>query len=330
MGLLSASMSNPRLINGIKSTRLQLILAGVLLTVTGVCSAAAASDYAREKRFADEVTAQLVVGDAVMVPPLETVSDGGAPSSYRPFLGLYTAGKPGMPAVVLAHGVGTHPDDGLTGSLRLRLNDLGYTTLAIQMPIAAKEATVDDYFPALFPEAGARLQAASVWLRGKGHNNIALVSHTFGSWMANVYFDKNLNGVAQDKPYQAWVCISLTGGYSFAVRNYPFPVLDLYGENDIPVTVSSAWRRNGMLRLGSPRLPAADDSCRRCAMARQRAGCGAGHCRFSAGGCAVGRLCAAISKTDHSVVSAISRSVILRPTVPSRPTWQGRQTRHPP
>jgi alpha/beta superfamily hydrolase len=135
----------------------------------------------------------------------------------------------------------------LTGSLRLRLNDLGYTTLAIQMPIAAKEATVDDYYPALFPEAGARLQAASAWLRGKGHTNVALVSHTFGSWMANVYLDKG----AQDRSYQAWVCISLTGGYSFAVRNYPFPVLDLYGENDIPVTVSSAWRRNALMRLAA-------------------------------------------------------------------------------
>jgi hypothetical protein len=127
-----------------------------VLTFMSLCLPAAASDYAREKRFADEVTAQLVVGDAVTIPP-----PFGAPATYRPFLGLYTAGKPGLPAIVLAHGVGTHPEDGLTGSLRLRLNDLGYTTLAIQMPIAAKEATVDDYYPALFPEAGARLQQAS-------------------------------------------------------------------------------------------------------------------------------------------------------------------------
>jgi hypothetical protein len=213
-----------------------------VLTFMSLCLPAAASDYAREKRFADEVTAQLVVGDAVTIPP-----PFGAPATYRPFLGLYTAGKPGLPAIVLAHGVGTHPEDGLTGSLRLRLNDLGYTTLAIQMPIAAKEATVDDYYPALFPEAGARLHAASQWLKGKGRGNIALVSHTFGSWMANVYLDKN----AHDRSYQAWVCISLTGGYSFAVRNYPLPVLDLYGDNDIPVTVSSAWRRNAVLRLAA-------------------------------------------------------------------------------
>jgi hypothetical protein len=226
-------------------------LTWALLAAISMVSPAGASDYAREKRFADEVTAQLVVGDAVMVSP-----PAGAPASYRPFLGLYAAGKPGMPAVVLAHGVGTHPDDGLTGSLRLRLNDLGYTTLAIQMPIAAKDATVDDYFPALFPEAGARLQAASGWLKSKGHRQVALVSHTMGSWMANVYLDQQAPGKgARDGTlngaYQAWACISLTGGYSFAVRTYPFPVLDLYGENDIPVTVSSAWRRNGLLRLAA-------------------------------------------------------------------------------
>ena len=218
-----------------------LLLAFISLSFI-VSLPAAASDYARENRFADEVTAQLVVGDAVTIPP-----PAGSPGGYRPFLGLYTAGKAGMPAVVLAHGVGTHPEDGLTGALRIRLNDLGYTTLAIQMPIAAKEATVDDYYPALFPEAGARLQAASQWLKGKGHGNVALVSHTFGSWMANVYLDKN----AHDKSYQAWVCMSLTGGYSFAVRNYPLPVLDLYGESDIPVTVSSAWRRSALLRLAA-------------------------------------------------------------------------------
>ena len=239
---------------GIKAARLSAILAWALMAAISVFLPAVASDYAREKRFADEVTAQLVTGDAVMISPPAGSSSAGSPSNYRPFLGLYSAGKPGMPAVVLAHGVGTHPDDGLTGSLRLRLHDLGYTTLAIQMPIGSKEATLDDYFPALFPEAGARLQAASDWLRAKGNRQIALVSHTMGSWMANVYLDKNaLQGSQRENRsgYQAWVCISLTGGYSIAVRNYPFAVLDLYGENDIPVTVSSAWRRNGLLRLAA-------------------------------------------------------------------------------
>ena len=204
-----------------------------------------ASDYAREKRFEELVKSQLVVGDAVTLQPL-----AGSAAAYQPCLGLYAKGKADLPALVLAHSVGEHPDEGLTGSLRQRLFDMGYTTLAIQMPVAGKEATVDHYYPALFPEASSRLQAASAWLKAKGHSKIALVSHTMGSWMANVYLDQQ---AVRDNfsAYQAWVSISLTGGYSFAVRNYPFPVLDLYGEQDIPVTVSSAWRRAGLLRLAA-------------------------------------------------------------------------------
>ena len=124
---------------------------------------------------------------------------------------------------------------------------MGYTTLAIQMLIGSKEAAIDDYFPKLFPEAGARLNAAAQFLLARGYARTVLVSHTMGSWMANVHFDQS----SASTPYKAWVCISLTGGYSFATRNYPFPILDLYGERDIQVTVSSAWRRAGLLKLSA-------------------------------------------------------------------------------
>lgn len=214
-------------------------LACFLIAAVHTIASAQTSDVAREKRFADEIISQLVVGEAVQIP----VSGN---KGYASFLGLLAeAANKSKPAIVLAHGVGTHPEEGLTGELRKRLHDLGYTTLAIQMPIAAKEAQVDDYFPKLFPEASARLDAAANWLKAKGYARPVLVSHTMGSWMANVYFDEQ----SKSTSYKAWVCISLTGGYSFATRNYPFPILDLYGENDIGVTVSSAWRRNGLLRL---------------------------------------------------------------------------------
>jgi len=217
-----------------------LALSTALLT-----SAAQASDYAREARFAQEVQAQLVVGDAVQIAHV-----GG--SAYRPFLGLLAESASSkantkLPAIVLAHGVGTQPEDGLTGELRKLLHDMGYTTLAIQMPIGAKEAAIDDYFPKLFPEAGARLAAAAQFLSSRGYAKTVLISHTMGSWMANVHFDQ----AHASTPYKAWVCISLTGGYSFAARNYPFPILDLYGENDIKVTVSAAWRRAGLLKLAA-------------------------------------------------------------------------------
>jgi hypothetical protein len=95
--------ANPR---PLKSVWHRLALVWALLALGSACLPAAATDYAREKRFADEVTAQLVVGDAVTIPP-----PAGAPAGYRPFLGLYTVGKSGLPAVVLAHGVGTHPEE---------------------------------------------------------------------------------------------------------------------------------------------------------------------------------------------------------------------------
>jgi hypothetical protein len=217
----------------------------LVLTCLLAASGAQASDYAREARFAQEVQAQLVVGDAVQIPHAANVS-------YRPFFAILaetpqTKANTKLPAIVLAHGVGTHPDDGLTGELRKQLHDMGYTTLAIQMPIGAKEAAIDDYFPKLFPEAGARLQAAAQFLTARGYAKTILVSHTMGSWMANVHFDQ----AHSSTPYKAWVCISLTGGYSFATRSYPFPILDLYGENDIKVTVSSAWRRAGLLKFAA-------------------------------------------------------------------------------
>ena len=226
-------------------------LAVALLAAGG---AAQASDYAREKRFAAEVTAQLVVGDAVQIPS----------RGYPAFLALLAeVPNKTKPAIVLAHSVGSHPDDGITGELRKRLHDLGYTTLAIQMPIAAKEAKVEDYYPKLFPEAGVRLAAAAQWLAARGYSRSVLVSHTMGSWMANVYFDE----AAPSNAFAAWVCMSLTGGYSFATRNYPFPILDLYGEDDIGVVVSSAWRRSGLLKLAAPgsqqvKVPGADPQWR--------------------------------------------------------------------
>ena len=221
----------------------------ILLAWLLISNCAWASDTAREARFAQEVQAQLILGDAVQI-------SHAANASYRPFFALLaesaqtkanTKDYLQRPAIILAHGVGTHPDDGLIGELRKMLHDMGYTTLSIQMPIGSKEATIDDYFPKLFPEAGARLQTAAQFLASRGYAKTVLVSHTMGSWMANVHFDQTYAST----PYKAWVCISLTGGYSFATRNYPFPLLDLYGENDIKVTVSSAWRRAGLLKLAA-------------------------------------------------------------------------------
>ena len=117
---------------------------------------AAAQDYAREKRWADEVIPALVVGDAQW---LET-------SAGRRFLAIHAPAANAKGAVVVVHGIGVHPDHGMIGVLRTKLADLGWTTLSIQMPVQAADARAEAYYPALFPEAVERIVAG---LRASGY-----------------------------------------------------------------------------------------------------------------------------------------------------------------
>jgi alpha/beta superfamily hydrolase len=189
---------------------------------------AMAQDYAREKRWADEVVPSLVVGDAVW---LET-------SAGRRFLAVHAPAADAKGAVVVVHGIGVHPDHGVIGVLRTKLADLGWTTLSIQMPVQASDAKSDAYYPAVFPEAADRIAKAGAWLAAKGERRLALVSHSMGSWMANEYFD-----TAPSTPFVAWACLGLTGGYSLATWFSPRPILDVYGEHDLDPSVGAAWRR---------------------------------------------------------------------------------------
>jgi alpha/beta superfamily hydrolase len=191
--------------------------------------AAQAQDYDREARYEEQVVSQLVVGDAVKIRA----------TSGKQFLGLFTAGKDKAKAIILLHGVGSHPDFGITGQLRSSLNDLGYTTLAIQLPVQHKEAKLEDYYPKVFGDAKDRIAQSIAWLNSKGFDKPVLLSHSMGSWMANEYLDENFS----KNNLSAWVCMSLTGSYSWTMRRYTMPILDVYAENDIVPAVSSAGRR---------------------------------------------------------------------------------------
>ncbi len=211
---------------------------------------ALAQDYAREKRWADEITPAILVGDPLY---LEL---GEGPGKGHKFLAILTEGTNKATAIVIAHGVGVHPDHGVIGILRAKLSDLGTTTLSIQMPVAKGEgASIDDYYPALFPQAGARLAAAARHLQSKGFKNIVLVSHSMGAWMANVYLMENTN-----HPFAAWVSMGLTGRYWgaslisipwFGIEWLPgrirLPVLDVYGEKDLPPVREGAATRAAAL-----------------------------------------------------------------------------------
>jgi len=217
----------------VDTTLRRLALAVVLLLCAGG-AAAQNADYAREQRWADEVVPQLVVGEAVRLEALG-----------RSFLALHTAGAgagaAARPALLLVHGIGVHPDHGVIGELRTRLADAGYTTLSIQMPVLAKEVADGNAYTVTFDESTARIAAGERWLRGRGARGVVLVSHSMGSWMGNVYFERTPGA-----PFAAWVCLGITGRIG-AMSGNRLPVLDVRGEQDLEVV--RRWYSVGARRL---------------------------------------------------------------------------------
>jgi alpha/beta superfamily hydrolase len=201
----------------------------LLPLLAAVALGAAAQDYAREKRLEAEIVPSLVVGEPVK---LRTAAG-------REFLAIHAHSRAARGAVVLVHGRNVHPDHEVIGSLRMRLVDRGYSTLSIQMPVLGADAQrVEDYYPALFPEAAERIGVAARWLAARGEKRLALLSHSMGSWMANEYLDAN-----PSSPYAAWVCLGLTGGFSWGTYGAARPILDVSGSADLPAVVDGAWRR---------------------------------------------------------------------------------------
>lgn len=182
------------------------------------------ADYAREQKWADEVVPSVVVGDPVYLE-----------AQHHKFLALYTRAPNAKAALVVVHGVGVHPDWNLIGVLRTRLADAGYTTLSVQMPVLKRDAKAEDY-PPTYPEAAARLEQAVAYLKVKGYKKLAIVSHSMGSRMSLYYL-----GHAQGHPVDAWVAIGMGGEGSY--RGLGIPVLDLYGENDLPPVRTGAAKR---------------------------------------------------------------------------------------
>lgn len=205
------------------------------LTMIFACaSALAAPDYAREKKWAGEILPAILTGD-----PVYLEQDAG-----HKYLNLFAAGEAGKTAVVLVHGIGVHPDWGLIGALRQRLSDAGHATLSVQMPVLAADAKGDAYVP-YFDLAAARLGRSVDWLKAKGYDRIAIVSHSLGCRMSHRY----LSG----KPSAAvvgWVALSMPGSEDYA--GLSLRILDLYGENDLAHVVKNAPQRaKGLTQAGS-------------------------------------------------------------------------------
>jgi len=204
---------------------------------------ALASDYAREKKWADEVLPSVLTGD-----PVWLAQDNG-----HKFLGLYTPVEKAKAALVVVHGIGVHPDWGLIGSLRQQLPEAGYATLSIQMPVLQVDAKTEAY-PPTFDDAADRIKLAVAFLKDKGYAKVAVVSHSLGSRMSYHYLSRT-----PDAAVAAWVAIGTSGAPDLA--KLKLPVLDLYGQNDLPQVVQNAGKRKaGLKQKGSAqiRVPGAD------------------------------------------------------------------------
>lgn len=192
---------------------------------------ALAQDHAREKRWAGETLATLMVGEAVWLEQK---------SGHR-FLGLYTAAANPRVAVVIAHGRGWAPDFELYGALRIKLAEAGYSTLSIQMPVLDGTAKLGDYLP-LFGDSDERLALAVQWLHAQGHRQVAIVSHSLGATMANHYLVRTPHSGVD-----AWAFIGIINGLDDMFR-IKIPVLDVFGSDDWQVTRLGADERLAQIK----------------------------------------------------------------------------------
>lgn len=214
-----------------------------ILTILFFSLGALASDYAREKKWADEVLPAVMTGDPVYLEQ----------ANGHKFLGLYTPAEKAKAGVVVVHGIGIHPDWGLISMLRQGLAESGYATLSIQMPILAADAKAEQY-PPTFDEAAERLRLAVVHMQAKGYTKVAIVSHSLGCRMTYHYLASQT-----EAPVSGWVMLSTPAPDDLA--KLKLPILDLYGENDLPQVLKNAPQRvKGLTQNGSAqqKMPGAD------------------------------------------------------------------------
>jgi len=201
-------------------------------------AAAAAPDFDREARLADEIIDVILDGD-----PEWLEADG------REFLSIYTEAEDSAAAVLILHGRGFHPDwVDTVNPLRVGLVERGYSTLSLQMPVLAKDAKYYDYVP-IFHHAHARIEAGIRFLRDNGHEKVVLLAHSCGAHMAMDWIRTD-----NDRSIDAFIGLGMGATdyqqpmhQAFPLDWIHVPVLDLYGAQEYPAVIRLAPRRKAMI-----------------------------------------------------------------------------------
>lgn len=212
--------------------RLPILVALVSFVV--LPASATESDTAKEQRWANQIVDSLLDGDAVWL------ADPGG----HEFLGILTEGDTASGrAVILAHGIGVHPNwPDVIYPLREALLENDITSLSIQMPILANEAEESEYAK-LYPEAPGRLQAAVDYLKDSGYSRIDIVGHSMGARMVAGYLaEESTDGV------NSAIIIGMGSSEVWpqgiaSLARIRVPVLDLYGSRDLDTVLGSVQER---------------------------------------------------------------------------------------
>lgn len=206
----------------------------LFLVMFAIAQSSQASDYAKEKRWADQVVDSLIDGEAEWLE-----------AEGHEFLAIYTeAQEESTKGMIVVHGTGIHPDwDQVVKPIRVEMINHGWNTLSIQMPILANEAEYADYVP-LYPEVPPRLKAAEAFLLEKGMQQIVIVAHSQGATMSSYYLSRNPSKA------QAFVAIGMGAtqkdshlNSADSLKKINIPVLDMYGSEDLPGVLSTSELR---------------------------------------------------------------------------------------
>jgi pimeloyl-ACP methyl ester carboxylesterase len=191
-----------------------------------------ASDEKREAQMAQEVQKTLDVGHAIWLDV-----------AGKKFLGLRTdtAKNPRTGMVILLHDTGGHPNQqAVIKNLRAFFPEHHWATLSIQLPVREASATVQDYY-SLFPEAKTRILETIKFAKSEKAEKVVVIGYGLGGLMASYALAES-----KTNDVDALVTISLPAPKTREAQTLQLipkltlPMLDIYGENDMPDVVQNA------------------------------------------------------------------------------------------
>jgi len=212
----------------------------IFFLITGTGLAASKSDLAKEKRWEEQIVPSLLVGEPIKLKAGDVE-----------FLGIYAenTGEKAFGGAIVIHGIGAHPAwPDIIDPVRMALPEHGWSTLSLQMPILANEATGKDYVP-LMDEVPGRIQAGVDFLKGKGIKNIVIIAHSLGASMSNYYLANK-----PDASVHGYIAIGLSNPLSekfdtvATLAKIKIPMLDLYGSQDLDGVLGTAAARAASAR----------------------------------------------------------------------------------